>query len=82
MKAWSYSSWGSIRIFRELPLFLSAPNGSSTQVCTKFLMSDCAVHSEPEWESFAKDRQRWEKPIEGTVQYKGKSKGEKMPESI
>lgn len=45
-------------------------------------MSDCALHSEPEWESFAKDRQRWEKPIEGTVQYKGKSKGEKMPESV
>lgn len=40
------------------------------------------LYREPEWESFAKDRQKWEKPFEGTVQYKGKSKGEKMPDSI
>jgi hypothetical protein len=36
----------------------------------------------PEWESFVKDCQSWEKPIEGTIQYKQKSKGEKMPGSI
>jgi hypothetical protein len=32
----------------------------------------------PEWESFAIKRQGWEKPIEGCVQYKTKSLGEKM----
>lgn len=52
----------------------------SNQLCATVLT--CDLHSEPEWESFAKDRQRWEKPFEGTVQYKGKSKGEKMPDSI
>jgi hypothetical protein len=38
--------------------------------------------SVPEWESFVKDKQDWEKQIEGTIQYKSKSKGEKMPGSI
>ena len=38
--------------------------------------------SVPEWESFVKDKQAWEKEIEGTIQYKSKSKGEKMPGSI
>lgn len=37
---------------------------------------------QPEWESFAEKRQEWEKPFEGTVQYKTKSFGEKMPGSI
>ena len=32
----------------------------------------------PEWESFSGDRQAWEKSLDGTVQYKGKSFGEKM----
>tara|TARA_R110002060_G_scaffold51591_4_gene62615 strand:+ start:313 stop:504 length:192 start_codon:yes stop_codon:yes gene_type:complete len=32
----------------------------------------------PEWESFSGERQAWEKPLDGTVQYKGKSFGEKM----
>lgn len=32
----------------------------------------------PEWESFSMSRQKWEKPLEGAVQYKGKSFGEKM----
>ena len=36
----------------------------------------------PEWESFAEKRQEWEKPFEGMVQYKTKSKGEKMEGSI
>jgi len=45
---------------------------------TKYL----GLYREPEWESFAKDKQKWEKPFEGTVQYKGKPKGEKMPGSI
>ncbi|OAL36101.1 hypothetical protein AYO20_04515 [Fonsecaea nubica] len=36
----------------------------------------------PEWESFASQRQSWEKPLEGTIQYKTKSFGEKMPGSI
>ncbi|KAH0848257.1 hypothetical protein FOPE_02289 [Fonsecaea pedrosoi] len=36
----------------------------------------------PEWESFASQRQSWEKPLEGAVQYKTKSFGEKMPGSI
>ncbi|KIX03027.1 uncharacterized protein Z518_06577 [Rhinocladiella mackenziei CBS 650.93] len=36
----------------------------------------------PEWESFASQRQTWEKPLEGAVQYKTKSFGEKMPGSI
>lgn len=36
----------------------------------------------PEWESFAERRQAWEKPLEGAVQYKTKSFGEKMPGSI
>ena len=40
-----------------------------------------ALKSEPEWESFAKDRQTWEKPFKGTIQYKDKSKGEEMPGS-
>lgn len=40
------------------------------------------LHREPEWESFVKDKQKWEKPFEGTVQYKDKSKGEKIPGSI
>ena len=30
----------------------------------------------PEWESFASKRQAWEKPFEGCVQYKTKSKGD------
>lgn len=47
------------------------------------LLTSChGLCREPEWESFAKDRQKWEKPFEGTIQYKGKSKGEKMPDSI
>jgi len=37
---------------------------------------------QPEWESFAERRQAWEKPLEGAVQYKTKSFGEKMPGSI
>jgi len=32
----------------------------------------------PEWESFAVKRQDWEKPVEGCVQYKTKSLGEKL----
>ena len=32
----------------------------------------------PEWESFAIRRQEWEKPVEGCVQYKTKSLGEKL----
>jgi hypothetical protein len=32
----------------------------------------------PEWESFAIRRQEWEKPVEGCVQYKTKSMGEKL----
>jgi hypothetical protein len=32
----------------------------------------------PEWESFASQRQSWEKPIDGCVQYKTKSLGEKL----
>jgi hypothetical protein len=32
----------------------------------------------PEWESFAIRRQTWEKPVEGCVQYKTKSMGEKL----
>ncbi len=28
---------------------------------------------EPEWESFVLNRQKWEKPLEGTTQYKTKS---------
>jgi hypothetical protein len=46
------------------------------------LTSSLGLCREPEWESFANDRQKWEKPFYGTVQYKGKSKGEKMPGSI
>ena len=37
---------------------------------------------EPEWESFCEKKQKWEKPYEGTIQYKVASKGEKMPGSI
>jgi hypothetical protein len=33
---------------------------------------------EPEWESFVVNRQKWEKPLEGTTQYKTKSFGEKL----
>jgi hypothetical protein len=33
---------------------------------------------EPEWESFAIRRQIWEDPLEGTVQYKTRSFGEKL----
>jgi hypothetical protein len=33
---------------------------------------------DPEWESFAIRRQVWEKPLEGTVQYKTRSFGEKL----
>ncbi|KAN0115185.1 Mss4-like protein [Hyaloscypha variabilis] len=33
---------------------------------------------EPEWESFVVNRQPWEKPLEGTTQYKTKSFGEKL----
>lgn len=51
-------------------------------MCGMFLTGYHASHSEPEWESFVKDKQGWEKPFEGTIQYKGKSKGEKMPDSI
>lgn len=40
------------------------------------------MYSVPEWESFVKDKQEWEVPFEGTIQYKSKSKGEKMPGSI
>ncbi len=36
----------------------------------------------PEWESFAERRQEWERPFEGTVQYKTKSLGEKMEGSM
>ena len=32
----------------------------------------------PEWESFVSQRQTWEVPLEGTIQYKTKSGGEKM----
>jgi hypothetical protein len=32
----------------------------------------------PEWESFASQRQEWERPLEGAIQYKTKSGGEKM----
>ncbi|KAE8449141.1 hypothetical protein EG329_008525 [Mollisiaceae sp. DMI_Dod_QoI] len=32
----------------------------------------------PEWESFSSRRQKWEVPLEGAVQYKTKSLGEKM----
>ena len=32
----------------------------------------------PEWESFAIRRQEWEKPVEGCIQYKTKSMGEKL----
>ncbi|PSS12167.1 hypothetical protein M430DRAFT_125540 [Amorphotheca resinae ATCC 22711] len=32
----------------------------------------------PEWESFASQRQSWEKPIDGCVQYKTKSLGEEL----
>ena len=32
----------------------------------------------PEWESFASQRQEWYQPLEGTIQYKTKSGGEKM----
>jgi hypothetical protein len=34
--------------------------------------------SEPEWESFVVNRQKWKKPLEGTTQYKTKSFGEKL----
>ncbi len=33
---------------------------------------------EPEWESFVVHRQEWEKPLEGTPQYKKESFGEKL----
>jgi hypothetical protein len=32
----------------------------------------------PEWESFASQRQTWEKPIDGCVQYKMESLGEEL----
>ncbi|KUJ12921.1 uncharacterized protein LY89DRAFT_687845 [Mollisia scopiformis] len=32
----------------------------------------------PEWESFSLNRQKWELPLDGAVQYKTKSLGEKM----
>jgi len=32
----------------------------------------------PEWEAFSSQRQPWEKPLDGAVQYKTKSFGEKM----
>lgn len=32
----------------------------------------------PEWESFTEGKQEWEKTLEGSVLYKGKSFGEKM----
>lgn len=32
----------------------------------------------PEWESFASQRQEWMKPLDGAIQYKTKSGGEKM----
>ncbi|KAI9050146.1 hypothetical protein LZ554_006287 [Drepanopeziza brunnea f. sp. 'monogermtubi'] len=32
----------------------------------------------PEWESFTGSKQEWERTLEGTVLYKGKSFGEKM----
>ena len=36
----------------------------------------------PEWEAFASQRQKWEVPIEGTIQYSTKSFGDKVPGSI
>jgi hypothetical protein len=33
---------------------------------------------EPEWEAFVVNRQKWEKPLEGTTQYKTISFGEKL----
>lgn len=47
-----------------------------------FVRAVLTRRSVPEWESFVKDKQAWEKEIEGTIQYKSKSKGEKMPGSI
>jgi hypothetical protein len=35
----------------------------------------------PEWEAFSSQRQLWENPLEGAVQYKTKSLGEKMENS-
>lgn len=35
----------------------------------------------PEWESFAEQRQTWESPLEGTMQFRIKSLAEKMPGS-
>jgi hypothetical protein len=32
----------------------------------------------PEWESFASQRHEWYQPLEGRIQYKTKSGGEKM----
>lgn len=63
-------------------LILSLVSNAPMQMCGMFLTSHYGLHSEPEWESFVKDKQSWEKPFEGTIQYKGKSKGEKMPGSI
>lgn len=33
---------------------------------------------EPGWEAFAASRREWEKPLDGAVQYKTKSLGEKL----
>lgn len=33
---------------------------------------------QPEWESFSVNRQKWESPLEGAIQYKKVTGGEKM----
>ncbi|KAI7778504.1 hypothetical protein LA080_002108 [Diaporthe eres] len=61
------------------PIFSQTPLYKDMIILKLGIYSDVP---EPEWESFVKDKQSWEKPVEGTIQYKGKSKGEKMPDSI
>lgn len=63
-------------------MHIRVTNNMLIEMSITLLTNRHGLYREPEWESFAKDRQKWEKPFEGTVQYKGKSKGEKMPDSI
>lgn len=63
-------------------MHIRVTNNALVEMSVTSLTRCCGLCREPEWESFAKDRQKWEKPFQGTIQYKSKSKGEKMPDSI
>ena len=75
------SSTFPVRVCVDLGYFSYRPIKSVTPVNQGKTVLKLGIYPRvpiPEWESFAIRRQEWEKPVEGCVQYKTKSMGEKL----